>query len=217
MATDSETRAIREYLFANTNHMATAQAVSDAWLNIKGDLCSGFLEHLCTPVRRRVRKDLPSIAPGIRVKCEYRGERAWSNFLWIYRETWPTWENHAKHPPYEGCTAIVMQSASAGPNGWRWGVLHPLDKNGMTSADQERRTRLEEKLQSELDGGPSDGWWPYIRSVDGEMADWNPLLPHLYREWKDGGGPITDYYVDGLMDIATKAIPVIDEVERAGS
>lgn len=215
MATDSETRAIREYLFANPNHMETAQAVSNAWLNIKGELCSGFLEHLRTAIRRRVRKDLPGIAPGIRVECEYRGERAWSNFLWMYRASWPKWENHAKHPPYEGCTAIVMQSASAGPNGWRWGILHPLDKHSMTSADKERRTRLEEKLQSELDGGRSDGWWPYIRSVDGEMADWNPLLPDLYREWKDGGGPIADCYVDGLMDIANRAIPIIDGVERA--
>ena len=107
-----------------------------------------------------------------------------------------------------------MQSQSAGPNGWRWGVLHPLDKSNLSIADQERRTRLEERLRSDLEGGRSDGWWPYVGSVDDEMANWNSLLPDLCREWKDGGGEITDYYVDGILDIATKAIPIIDEVER---
>ena len=215
MATDSETRAIRDYLFANPKQLETAQAVSDGWLNIKEGLCGGFLEHLRTVVNGRVREDLPSIAPDIRVECEYRGEKGWSSFLWLYRASWPPWETRAKHPPCKGRTAIVMQSGSPGPNGWKWGVLHPLDKSGMTSADQERRTRLEENLRNELDGGRSDGWYPYLRSVDDEMGNWNSLLPDLYREWKDGGGPITDYYVDGIMGIASKAIPIIDEVERA--
>ena len=86
----------------------------------------------------------------------------------------------------------------------------------MTSADQERSTLLQKRLQRELDGGRSDSWYPYVRSVDDEMNNWNSLLPDLYREWKDGGGPITDYYVDGIMGIASRAIPIIDAVERAG-
>ena len=216
MATDSETRAIRDYLFANPKQLETAQAVSDGWLNIKEGLCGGFLEHLRTVVNGRVRQDLPSIAPDIRVECQYGGEKGWSSFLWLYRASWPPWETRAKHPPCKGRTAIAMQSGSPGPNGWRWGVLHPLDKSSMTSADQERRMLLEKRLRSELDGGRSDGWYPYVRSVDDEMGNWNSLLPDLYREWKDGGGPITDYYVDGIMGIASKAIPIIDEVERAG-
>ena len=214
MPTDSETRAMREYLFSNPNQLATAQAVWDTWLDVKAALCGGFLEHLRTVVHGRVQEELSGIAPDVHVACKYGGEKGWSSFLWLNRVGWPPWENHQQHPPYEGCTAIVLQSGGPGPNGWRWGVLHPLDKSSLASTDKERRARLEERLRSHLDAARSDGWYPYWRQVDGEMANWNSLLPDLYRERKNGGGPITDYYVDGIMDIATKAIPIIDEVER---
>lgn len=219
MATDSGSRAVRDYLFANPKQLETAQAVWDAWVNIKADLCGGFLEHLRTVVNQRLREHLPSIAPNICVKCEYGGEKPGSNFLWLHRLSWPPWENHAaKHFPYKGCTTISLRSGwTSGPNAWKWSVFHPLDKGEMTETDQEKRTRLEEKLRSEFDGVRSDGWTLYERSVDDEMANWNSLLPDLYREWKNGGGPITDYYVDRTMDIATKAIPIINEVERAGA
>ena len=217
MATDSETRTIKDYLFANPEHLETAQSVSDVWLDVKVVLCGGFLEHLRTAVSRRVRADLPSVAPDLRVECKYGGEKPGSNFLWLHRASWPQWENHqAKHFPYEGCTTIALRSGwTRGPNAWRWLVFHPLDKSELTETDQERRARLEEKLRSEFDGVRSDGWSLYKRSVDDEIANWNSLLPDLYLEWKAGGGPITDYYVDGMMGIAAKAIPIIDAVEGA--
>ena len=102
MATDSETRAIRDFLFANRRHLETAQAVSDAWLTIKEGLCGGFLEHLRTVVSRRVREDLPRIAPGIRVESEYRGENRWANFLWLYRESWTPWGKPCKASALSG-------------------------------------------------------------------------------------------------------------------
>ncbi len=215
MATDSETRAIQDYLFANPSHLRTAQAVSDGWLGIKEVLCGDFLEHLRKAVSGRA-KDLASIAPDLRVECTYGGERGWSSFLRLYRPSWPEWEAEPEHPPRKGRTAIAMQSGSPGPNGWNWGVLHALEKGTMTGTDQEMRARLERKLRSKLDGGRSDNWYSYVRSVDDEMGDWNSLLPDLYRERRDGGGPITDYYVGGIVGIATKAIPIINDVERAG-
>ncbi|WP_419164384.1 hypothetical protein [Candidatus Palauibacter sp.] len=108
----------------------------------------------------------------------------------------------------------VLQSVGPGPNRWRWGVLHPLGTGGMTAMDKERREELEDRLRSQLEPGGSESWWPYVRQVSDEMTRWDSLLPDLYREWKAGHGPITDYYVDGMMDLATNAIPVIDEVER---
>ena len=215
MATDSGTGAIRDYLFSNPSHLGTAQTVWAAWPDVKAAVCGGFLEHLRAVVHGRVQEELSGIAPDLRVECKYAGEKGWSNFLWLYRAGWPPWENHSrKHPPYEGCTGVVMQSVGPGPNDWRWGVLHPLGGSDMSETDKARRARLVETLRGHLDLGRSDSWWPYIRSVGDEMANWNSLLPDLYREWKDGGGPITDYYVTGIMNIATKAIPAIDAVER---
>lgn len=219
MTTDSETRTIKEYLFANPEHLETAQSVSDAWVRVKAVLCRGFLEHLRTALAKRARKEWPDIAPDLRVGCRYGGEKSYSNFLWLHRASWTPWEGHKKnHPPPKGCTAIALQSGStAGPNKWYWGVLHPLDKSGMTDADMERRERLEDGLRNKFDGVIQSGsWWPHWRFVDDEMGSWNSLLPALYREWKDGGGEVTDFYVGGMMDIATKAIPIIDEIEGTG-
>ena len=86
-------------------------------------------------------------------------------------------------------------------------MLHPLNKSGMTDADLDRRARIEDGLRNQFDGViQTEGWWPHVRSVDDEMRDWNALLPALYKEWKHGGGDVTDFYVGGMMDIAAKAI-----------
>lgn len=65
MATDSDTRAIQDYLFSNPNQMETAQAVWDAWPKLKAELCGGFLEHLRVEVHQRVQEQLPGIASDI--------------------------------------------------------------------------------------------------------------------------------------------------------
>ena len=46
------------------------------------------------------------------------------------------------------------------------------------------------------------------------MANWNALLPDLLTECRKGGGPITDHYVAGMMEVAIKGVPIIDELER---
>ena len=219
MTTDHETRTIKEYLFANPEHLETAQSVSDAWLKVKEVLCRGFLEHLRTELAGRSRKEWPDIAPDLRVGCRYGGEKSHSNLLWLHRASWKPWKGHdKKHPPPEGCTAIALQSGgTGGPNKWYWGVRHPRHKSGMTDADLERRARLKDRLRNEFDGVIQSGsWWAHWCYVDDEMRDWNSLLPALYREWKDGGGKVTDFCVDGMMDIAAKAIPIIDEIDGTG-
>ena len=57
------------------------------------------------------------------------------------------------------------------------------------------------------------GWlsWEYLP----RDADWDPLVPELHEECEAGGGPITDRCVDGLLKIASHAIPAINDVEMA--
>lgn len=214
MTTDRETRTIKEFLFANPEHLETAQSVSDALIEVKKVLCGGFLEHLRTALVRRARKEWPEIAPDLRVGCRYGGEKPYSNLLWLNRASWKPWKGHVKKThPREGCTAIALQSEGTGPNKWYWVVRHPLQKSDMADADLKRRTRLEEKLRNKFDDIRSARRWPYWRYVDDEMRHWNALLPALYREWKGGGGKVTDFYVNGMMDIAAKAIPIIDKID----
>ena len=219
MTTDSETQVLRDHLFSNPERLKTAMAVHDAWPAVKAEVCEGFLEHLRTRIHGRVANELSGMASDIRVEWKYDGQKRYANFLWLSRASWSPWENrNKKHPPYEGCTAVAMEAFGEGPNGWVCGVLHPLSKGSMTDSDKKHRTSLEEGLRHRFGGGVSDGgWWAYRRSVDGDKVNWDSLFVDLYREWKDGGGPIADYYVDSMMDIATKAIPAIDEVERTRS
>ena len=185
MATDSETRTIKEFLFAHPEHLETAQSVSDAWLKVKEVLCRGFLEHLRAELAKAARAEWPDIAPDLRVGCTYGGEKPQSNYLWLHRASWNSWEGHdKKNPLIEGCTAIVLRTGwTAGPNKWNWGVFHPRDKSGMTDTGVERRTRLEDGLRNKFDGVGirTDGWWPYIRAVDDEMRNWNAPAPRPLR------------------------------------
>ena len=136
MPSDSETRAMRDYLFSNADQLATAQAVYDSWPAIKTHLCERFLKHLRTMLHKKVKEEFGDDAPGLRVECQYGGEGRLGSYLWLYRETWSPWDNHWKKcPPYEGCTGVAMQNHGHGPNGWVRGVLHPMDMGSMTPDD----------------------------------------------------------------------------------
>lgn len=58
--------------------------------------------------------------------------------------------------------------------------------------------------------------WPQWESLL-HYRDWNPLVPELYDECEARGGPITTYVADKFLDIAARAIPAINEVERSES
>ncbi len=185
--TDTEARYVREYLDENPRHLHAAFAVHRAWPALKHDVCRRFLEHLRDRVERRVSKKMPKIRQDLQVDCHYEGEKRWSNRLRLMR-------------------TIVIESDGPGPNGWYWGVLDPNPKT------------LREKLLAALKRRgfslkhASDGWaqWEYLP----RYRHWDRRVPELVQELADGGGKITDYYVNGLLNIAEKAMPAFDEVER---
>ena len=218
MATGGEAEAIRDHLFSNPEHLKTALTVHDAWPSVKAEVCKDFLDHLRTKIHERVVEELPDVVPEIRVEWTYDGQKRYANFLWVYRVSWSAWANRdRKQPPHEGCTAVMMEAFGHGPNRWVCGVFHPLGKGSMTDSDKQRRTRLEKALRQRFDHGVNEGgWWPYQRSVRADKANWDSLISDLYREGQNGGGPIADYYVDNMVEVALKAIPAIDEVERTG-
>ena len=214
--TDSETRAIRDHLFASPSHLNTGQAVFEAWPTIRAEVCKQFLEHLTQVIQKRAGGELSAIAPDLRVGCKYGGKKQYSNVLWMYRPNWARWERDSYS---RGRPTIRMQSHQQGANGWYWGVHQPLPVDQMTAAGKDWRKRLDAELAKRLNLGRSSSWWPQYGLPEAVHANWDSLVSELYGECEAGGGATTNYYADNIIDIASRAIPVINEVEleTAGS
>ena len=112
-----------------------------------------------------------------------------------------------------------MQAQEPGPYGWYWGVVTPIDVARMSAEETDRRKRLDAELPKRLDLGNSGDWSVQYGRPREPEGNWESLVPELFEECEAGGGTITDYYAGNIIDIASKAIPVINavELEEAGT
>ncbi len=210
--TDTEARYIREYLDTNPRHLHAAFAVHRAWPAVKHDACQRFLEHLRDRVAERVREKFPEMAGDLKVACHYSGKKKWrSDYLCVYRSRWVRCEG-ALDLGSDGRTAVVL--TCGGATDWLWGVFTGKSKKDMSEEQRQRCHELEIALKehglslpSASNSSPQFQWSP-------DCKDWNVIVPELVQGLTDGGGKITDHYVNGLLGIAEKAIPAIDEVEN---
>ena len=209
--TDTEARYVREYLDKNPKHLHAAFAVARAWPAVKHDVCRRFLEHLRDRVEERVREEFPAIAGDLDVGCHYGGDKNWSNYLRVYRYGWVRYEGVSDHRS-DDRIAVMLECGTGGPTSWHWGVRTAKSKRSMTEAEKERREEVVAALSLSGLSAPDAHHWPHIEwSL--RFQDWPARAPELVQELADGGGKVTDYYVNGLLGIAAKAIPAIDEVE----
>ena len=141
MTTDSETKAVRDYLFSNPENLAIARTVHEAWPAIRDEICKKFLNQLRCRVESEVKKQLPRFANDIRVECSYVGERRWSNQLWLYRRSWTRYEIGKSE--LGGRTAVRLEADGKGPFGWCYGIRSPLVEENMTDNDRTRRQHIE--------------------------------------------------------------------------
>ena len=214
MTANRATRTAKEHLHANPKHLRTALAVHDAWRLVRADICEQFLEHLRQIVEGRVHKELSDEAAGLHVGCRYRGDKRHSNDLWIVSNSWFRYDTRSSH---DVRTMIRFRSESKGPNGWIWGISQPKRPEDMTTAERKRREQLEAALEERKLRLARNGiWWPQFETPR-HYANWDPLVPDLKEECDKGGGPITTYIADNLLNIATKAIPAINAVEGRAS
>lgn len=99
-----------------------------------------------------------------------------------------------------------MESGGPGPNSWYWGVLNP-DPKTLREQLLVALKRRGLSLQHASEGWPQYEYLP-------RYGHWDRRVPELVQELTEGGGRITDYYVNGLLNIAEKAIPAFDKVEQ---
>ena len=209
---DRVTRTVQEYLSDHPAHLRTALAVHDAWRHVRAEVCERFLHHLRDVIDERLHAEMADlVAPDLRVRCRYGGDKRYSNDLWITYDSWALWDGKG----HDVRTFVRLCSEKPGPNGWIWGISNPKPPGEMNDMEQERRGLLERALDRrglKLERRPGI-WWPQYETLP-RYADWNSLVPDLYEESEAGGGPITTYIADGLLNIARLAIPAIDDIEN---
>ena len=220
MSTDSEARAVRDFLLSNPDHLAVARAVYESWPAIKNDVCRRFLKRLRFRIERKIEGDgdLHHSIGDIRVDFRYEGEKKNENGIWLYRKCWIKYEN----TDYQfRRTAILLEADGEGPLDWWICVVIPKSTKNMERREKKRRKSLVDALKTALGDGCGYGdedWWVWWDWVDDQWKDWNPLLPELQRESEhDEGGEITNYFVDKFTEVAMKAIPVINKIEGEGT
>lgn len=209
--TDTEARYIRKYLNQNPRHLPAAFAVARAWPGVKHDVCRRFLEHLRDRVEEGFGRVSRRFAGDLHIGCHYGGDKNWSNYLGVYRYGWVRFEG-VSDPRSDGRTAVMLECGRGGPTSWAWGVRSGQNKDNMTEREKERRGEVEGALKRHGLSLPQVwGHWP--QQGNPRYQDRTARVPELAQELADGTGKITDYYVNGLLAIARKAIPAIDEVE----
>ena len=209
--TDTDARYIREYLAENPKHLHAAFAVASAWPAVKHDVCRRFLEHLRDRVEDEVREAFRETAGDLNIRCHYGGDKKYATILRVYRVGWVQYEGASTFKS-DGRTAVMLECGFGGPTSWQWGVRSPMSKDQMTEPEKKRRKEVEAALSRNGLSHPDTGHWPHIERP--RYQNWTQLVPELGQELADGGGEITDHFVDGFLAVAKKAIPAIDEVER---
>ena len=204
MTTESETRAVRDYLLSNPENLPTAQAVFEAWPTIVNDVCRNFGELLRDRIERAIANKHPELSDGLRF--EYSG-----NMLSIYRPSWKPYRTIESASVANARTTVVLDGAPT--NKKYWGVQSPVKKSEMVDSDKRRRVELDKKLKNTLAQGRTEDWYPRWEYVDAQYGKWASLVGDLVRECKTERGDVSDYYVRIMIEVAANAIPVIDQVE----
>ena len=213
--TDTEAAHIRQYLEENPRHLPAAFAVARAWPELKHGVCRRFLEHLRYRFKEAVRNAFPDTADDLAIGCHYGRDKRYASYLRVYRKGWVQQEG-VEDSKSDGRTTVMLECGSTGPTWWWWGVRSAKSKDNMTETEKERLEKLEGALKRHgLSLPKSSSNWP--QWTDTRHPNWTAIVPELFAEIGKGGGKFTDYHVNGLLDIAKKAIPAIDEVELENS
>lgn len=217
MPKPAETKAIKDFVFENPKNLEVAYLVHETWPFIRDQVCEDFLRHLCARI-----KDKGSLHEGrtdVNIGFVYGGNRPHLNWVWLSRGSWKPFATDPsfEHPPNGNRTAIVLEADSKGPNNWFINVRTPVVLHEVDDVERSRHGRMQEQLKTELgrSDGQTKGRWPWWRYVRTDARHWEYLVPQLNTECgAQEDGEVTRYLVDEFVNVATKAIPVLDKIEN---
>ena len=212
--TDHEKETAVRFVLDN---LQTAQVVYESWSVVVDRVCEKFLETMCDRIKTEVegRAALKAFAHDTCI-CYRYSPKAFESTVWLYRKHWNEYpEDHPTDRERKMRTCIRLQNLGRGPSGWIVGVSSPVDLQKSPGDYKKRWQRLEKELKDAFreSTGKSSDWWPWYEDVKRDWSDWRQLVPDLHREWKEPDGEIMTYFVDKFIDIAERAIPVINDIE----
>ena len=195
IVTDSKKKAVEDFLRGDRRNLAVALAVHETWRELAPRIKQEFLGLIWKQLKRELPEDMD--------KSLGYSEGGWSHIC-IRRNGWRRYD--AKKP----FTWLYMEDQSKGGTKWKIGVVSP-PPSSVSKDDRERRDRLQEKL-GQL-GKKQSHLWPYWEWVYARYQNWNPLIPQIGEELREGGGEITNYFVGKFKEIADQTICIIDSID----
>ena len=209
MTTDSEARAVKEYLLSEPQNLTTAKAVFDCWPEVVAHVSREFLQMLGSKIEGSLGDRLESPAQGLEVRYNYEGGGGYGSWLSIYRSSWKPYVAGEEKWGAGRRAAILLLCDKTGPADWWYTINSPLQESGLANDDERRRFTGIQNTKQNWSACGTRGWsW-----VDSRFRYWDTLMPELAGECRAGGGEICDYFVRTIVEFAAYAIPQIDKNE----
>ena len=217
MSSDTEMRAVRDFLTNNPENLEIAKVVYESWEKTRDEVFASFIKQIRDAVEIQKYAALPDWADDLVIEHEYNYKPVHRSRLFVYLKSW----NQAAEamPASAGCNSVALEAYTreGGINGWYCGVCAIKSKLKMTPEEEHIYDLLKEKLRSAFSSGKASPWYPYYFELDQQKANWENLMHDLSQETRAKTGDITDYFVNTLLSAAKIAIPIIDEVEKGQS
>ena len=214
MNIDSKTQEAVNYLLLHPDILTTARAVTVAWPHVRDDVCEKFLERLCSRIKTEVKARLKDFGDDMEVSHTYFGhhdEPAGRSRISLCRDCWAR-DRTERRDPIRRPRVLLQADRKSRPDGWYIAVLSPMFVAGAANGEKERRS-LDGELEKKLGHGKTVSEWPWWKWVDDDKQNWNELVPVLHQENQGNGNEITEYFVNKFIEVAEKAIPVINDIE----
>jgi hypothetical protein len=178
---------IQDYILKNKRNLGIAAAVGEVWPEARGELVSGFLDRLDTPLKKKL-KGWQSMQQGETFFIEaYAGYYIWK----------PAWKNQY---------SIGLQCNEYGKS-MVFGVERELDYLG-------KRPHCEELFAAVKEVHPSastHAWWEARMTMRSPASDWRKpeVLWQMHKDSK-----FLDDVAEQLLELAKISEPIVDKLVR---
>ena len=197
----SEVDEIRKFVLESDDNMRTAIAVQAAWPQIRNEIVAQFLEK----TKQRIKAELADSGLGqdLHLGSAFAG-RSGGDGLWLSREKWLLPDSTTR--PY-----VWLAHDSNEPRAWYWSVqLSPKTASG--SFEDEKKCLRERLSKANLmrDQQSDSQNFPWFCYLEGDFADWSPLVHRMHEETGESGQLVADLSLQ-FVQLARSAVRVIDE------